>query len=79
MFTFITLPATNIRIYLLQNRNSVKLKFSPDIKYCFGEKAEQRVIESIGLHAAALHHCVDHSAHQNTVDGIGRRGEQVTV
>ena len=50
---------------------NVQKKASPDIKQCFGEEAKQSVIESISLLAAALHHRVDDSAQQNTVDRIG--------
>lgn len=51
---------------------------SPGIKQRFGEETEQCVVKSISLHAAALHHHVDDSAHQNMVDGFGWRVKQVT-
>lgn len=53
--------------------------YLPDIEQCFGEKAEECVVEAVGLHAAALHHCVDDPAHQHTVDSLGGVVEQATV
>lgn len=45
----------------------------------FGEKSEERVVEALGLRAAAVHQRVDDSAHQDTVYRLGRRQEQATV
>jgi len=50
----------------------------PDVEQCFGEEAEECVVEAVCLHAAALHHRADGPAHQNPVDGLGGRVEEAT-
>lgn len=52
---------------------------SPRVQQRFGEEPEQSTGVSVRLRAAALHDRPDDSAHENTVDGLRRRVEQLTV
>lgn len=51
----------------------------PGIEEGFGEEAEQGAVVSLGLRAVALHQRAHDSAHQDTVDRLGRGAEQVAV